>query len=154
MSRRRRSRRGVPDQDLEAFRRDDSVYSEPVRRQSYTWSGEGIVQPSSRRLPRPFVKSVDYEPATDYLTPVGMVQEPDGAFALRPATPLAPSFVRVSYGPSRQSLRSLLRPTFVGEDNPCASRARRREVIFATGKGGRKLGTKKVRRTSDSERSC
>lgn len=37
---------------------------------------------------------------------------------------------------------------------PCVRRRSRREVIFATGKGGRTLGTRRVRRSPSSGISC
>jgi len=37
---------------------------------------------------------------------------------------------------------------------PCVRRKKRREVIFASGRGGRKLGTRRVRRNASSSISC
>lgn len=151
---RSRRRRDV-EADLVEFRRDDSAYDAPAhRRQLYRWRGEDDYSPSRRSLPPPFVKSDDY----DVLVSPFIPEAPSQASGFRPAAPLATplqgSRPVVSYGPSRQTLRSLLRPTFSGTDNPCHGRKVRREVMFAAGLGGRRLGTKRVRRTSDSERSC
>lgn len=155
MSRRSSRRRSAQfHDDLRQFRRDDSAFDEPTFRRQYQWPGEDIVVSSRRSLPRPFVKSVDYEtdgfiapPEVSPVSPLaGVPRGAGGGVSARP--------VRVSHGPSGLSLMSLLRGYFRGSDNPCVQRSQRREVIFAMGAGGRRLGTKKVRRTLDSERSC
>lgn len=138
--------------DLAEFRRDDSVSSAPVRRQLFTWRGDEGDTFSSGTLPPPFVKSVDYVPVQDERPQVGpFVHE---SVPIPGWEPWGSPRVLPTRGASRSTLVSVLRPTFGGSDNPCAARARRREVIFAIGAGGRRLGTKKVRRTPDSERSC
>lgn len=146
-------RRALPDADLRAFRADDSVSFGPSRRSVFTWRGEDSFYSSSRRLPPPFVKSVDYGTLPDVvpappLVPAGPVWSPSAY------VPLSRAPVQVSHGRGMGTLSSRMRPVFVGSRNPCQGRAARREVMFAIGAGGKRLGTKRVRRTADSERSC
>lgn len=56
--------------------------------------------------------------------------------------------------PRRNSL--LIQPRYTRPEitNPCIRRKVRREVIFATGRGGRKLNTRRVRRNAASAYSC